>query len=364
MKPLVLTVATGAFESARQVGVLPVGHRCRQLHGHSFQASVFAQLRAGWSPFPGGEVRALEQQLAQALKPLNYAHLNKVVDEPTDENLSRWVRQRLDLPGVDRIAIQSTAHQGVDLDRNGMAHVWRRYKFQAAHRLPNVHAGHKCGRMHGHGFEVIVHANQDIGTRPISIDYDHLDAIWAPLHAELNYKCLNEIEGLTNPTSELISSWLWRRIKPALPELSWITVFETGSCGANFDGQRYRIWKDFTLDSAVRFKRAPAGAPEGAVHGHTFMLRLHLSAPLDTVMGWTLDFGDVKTIFDPLFKDLDHQPLHEKPELADNDTASIAGWIYETAKLRLPQLVRVDLFEAEGCGSIVTEDVEGPALPV
>jgi 6-pyruvoyltetrahydropterin/6-carboxytetrahydropterin synthase len=218
--------------------------------------------------------------------------------------------------------------------------------------------------MHGHGFEVIVHANQDLGSRPLSIDYDHLDEIWAPLNIELNYKCLNEIEGLDNPTSEILSSWLWKRVKPVLPELSWVTVFETGACGANFDGESYRIWKDFTMDSAVQLRRAPPEAPESGVHGHTFRLRLHIDAPLDTLMGWTIDFGDVKTLFDPVFKALDHQPLHEIRGLRDTDTASVAEWIYQTTKADLPQLVRVDLFETEGCGSIVAQDVEGPALPV
>jgi 6-pyruvoyltetrahydropterin/6-carboxytetrahydropterin synthase len=245
-----------------------------------------------------------------------------------------------------------------------MAHVWRRYRFQAAHQLPNVPAGHKCGRMHGHGFEVIIHANQDLGTRDLSIDYDHLDAVWAPLHFELNYRCLNDIEGLANPTSEVISSWLWQRLKPQLPELSWITVYETGSCGANFDGRQYRIWKELTLDSAIQLKRAPSGSLLRNIHGHTYTLRLHLSAPLDTVMGWTVDFGDVKTRFDPIFKALDHRPLYEMADLADGDTASIASWILREARAQLPQLDRVDLYETRGCGAIVSSSSEGPALPV
>ncbi|HND34686.1 MAG TPA: 6-carboxytetrahydropterin synthase, partial [Myxococcota bacterium] len=152
-------------------------------------------------------------------------------------------------------------------DNAGRAHVWRRYRFQAAHQLPNVPAGHKCGRMHGHGFEGILHANSDLGERDLAIDYDHLDALWAPLHFELNYRCLNEIPGLENPTSELISSWLWARLKPQLPELSWITVYETGSSGANFNGRDYRIWKEMTLDSAVRLREAPAGHHLAALRG-------------------------------------------------------------------------------------------------
>ena len=359
-----MTVATGNFESARHVGLLPESHRCRGIHGHSFQASVFAVLREEWAPFPGGEVSELRQRMEQALEPLNYVDLNTVIQHPTDENIARWIRARLAVPGIDRIAVQSTKNQGVDLDRDGMAHVWRRHQFQAAHRLPNVPPGHKCGRMHGHGFEIIVHANQDLGSRALSIDYDHLDEIWAPLQESLNYRCLNEIAGLANPTSEIISSWLWERLKQQLPEMSWITVFETASCGANFDGHHYRIWKDFTLDSAVQQKRAPCGTAQSRIHGHTYKLRLHLKADLDTVMGWTIDFGNVKTIFDPTFKALDHRPLYEIADLDDGDTASIAHWIYRTTKVNLPQLLRVDLYETDGCGAIVAEDMEGPALPV
>lgn len=359
-----LTVASTTLESARSVTILPEGHPCRNLHGHSFRATAIASLPTGWSPFPGGEVDAFREELKAIVAPLNYCHLNQVLAQPTDENLARWVRDRLQLPNIDRIAIQSTPHQGVDLNRHGIAHVWRRYRFQSAHRLPNVPPDHKCGRMHGHGFEVIVHANQDLGNRQLSIDYDSIDRIWAPLQAELNYHCLNEIEGLSNPTSELISSWLWSRLKQTLPELSWITVFETDFCGANFDGNTYRIWKDFTLDSAVRVKRAPNGHPLANIHGHTFLLRLHLHAPLDKVMGWTLDFGDVKMIFDPIFKQLDHRPLHELVGLADSDTTSLAQWIYQTAKPLLPQLSRVDLYETQGCGTIVAETLDCPALPI
>ncbi len=362
-----LTVASCRIEAACHVDVLPEGHRGRRLHGHSFLVSVFAQLPEGWASFPGAEVAELTQRLERVLAPLDYGLLNDHLPHPTDENLARWVRQRLEaeVPGIDRIAVQSTPHHGVDLDVHGHAHVWRRYRFQAAHQLPNVPFGHKCGRMHGHGFEVIVHANQDIGERDLSIDYDHLDTLWAPLHFELNYRCLNEIEGLSNPTSEVLSAWLWRRLKAVLPELSWVSVFETGSSGANFDGAQYRIWKEFTLDSAVQLKHAPPEAPQHRVHGHTYTLRLHLSAPLDEVMGWTVDFGDVKALFKPLFKTLDHHPIHLIPDgPEDGHTAAIADWVRRRAVQDLPPLARVDLYETEGCGSVATTDISAPALPI
>ncbi len=364
MKVQTLHAASAGFEAARHVDILPEGHRSRRMHGHSFLAKLRCALPDGWASFPGGEIERLRDELQARIARLDYRLLNDQIAQPTDENLARWVSQQIDVPGVEQVGIQSTAHEGVDLDLAGHAHVWRRYIFQSAHRLPNVPPGHQCGRMHGHGFEVIVHANQNVGNRDLSIDYDHLDALWAPLHRELHHACLNDLPGLANPTSEMLSSWLWQRLQPQLPELSWITVYETGSCGANFDGRQYRIWKELTLDSALRLKRAPDGSALHRIHGHTYTLRLHLSAPLDQVMGWTVDFGDVKEIFKPIFAALDHQPLHEIADLDDCDTASIARWILLKARERLPQLDRVDLYETRGCGAIVSIGADGPALPI
>ena len=366
--PTTLFTASCGFEAACRIPALPASHRSHSLHGHGYFVTVRAALPADFALFPGGEVEALRRSLEAAIAPLDYGLLNDTLSQPTDENIARWVRARLQsggVPGIAQVGVQSTAQEGVDLDADGVAHVWRRYRFQAAHQLPHVPAGHKCGRMHGHGFEVIIHANQDLGERDdISIDYDHLDALWAPFDLRLNYQCLNGIDGLSNPTSEVISSWLWARLKPQLPALSWITVYETGSCGANFDGTNYRIWKELTLDSAVRLNHAPDASPLRGIHGHTFTLRLHLQAPLDAVMGWTVDFGDVKTLFDPIFKAIDHRPLYEIADLPDGDTASLAAWVLAKGRAVLPSLDRVDMYETRGCGSIVSAASDGPVIPV
>src|SRR5690606_327965 len=112
---------------------------------------------------------------------------------------------------VNRVAIQSTPNQGVEVDSRDHAHLWRRYSIQAAHRLPHVPPGHKCGRLHGHGFEVIVHINKDLGGADVSVEYEHIDRLWESISTQVNYRCLNDVAGLENPTSEMISSWIWAR---------------------------------------------------------------------------------------------------------------------------------------------------------
>ena len=39
------------------------------------------------------------------------------------------------------------------------ARIFTELTFEAAHRLPNVPAGHKCARLHGHSFRVEVHVD-------------------------------------------------------------------------------------------------------------------------------------------------------------------------------------------------------------
>ena len=360
----VLFTAAAGFEAACRVGLLPAGHRSRRLHGHSYVADVRCALPEGWASFPGGEVEELRSRLAEVVAPLDYSELNSTIAQPTDENIARWVRARLDVPRIDNVGVQSTLHEGVDLDRQEHAHIWRRYRFESAHQLPNVPAGHKCGRMHGHGFEVILHADMELAGRDIGVDYDRIDALWAPLQQQLDHACLNDLPGLENPTSELISSWIWQRLKPQLPELSWVTVYETASSGAHFDGEHYRIWKEFSVDSAVQLRRAPAADPRRRVHGHTYTLRLHLHAPLDRLMGWTIDYGDVKELFSPVFARLDHHPLHQLSDVGDNDALSLARWIRNETAPQLPQLDRIDLYETRGCGVILSWGERTPALPV
>src|SRR5262245_8786769 len=97
-----ITAATG-FEAARRVTVLPEGHRFRRLHGHSFVAQVRVQVPNGWAPFPGGEVGELQKRLASCVAPLDYNELNRELPQPTDENLARWIRDRIRVPGIESV---------------------------------------------------------------------------------------------------------------------------------------------------------------------------------------------------------------------------------------------------------------------
>jgi 6-pyruvoyltetrahydropterin/6-carboxytetrahydropterin synthase len=104
----------------------------------------------------------------------------------------------------------------------------RTFRFEAAHLLPNVPEGHKCRRLHGHSFRVDVAVRGDVDEHVgWFIDYADMDAAFAPVRKRLDHYYLNEIDGLANPTSEVLAAWIWERLAPTLPSLWKLTVHET-----------------------------------------------------------------------------------------------------------------------------------------
>lgn len=117
-------------------------------------------------------------------------------------------------------------------------HIFKRFTFEAAHKLPNVPEGHKCGRLHGHSFSFEVHLEGPIDDKLGWVsDFGDIKAVCRPLYERLDHHYLNEIPGLENPTSEIIAKWIWDQLKPKLPYLSAISVSETCTTGCTYRGE-------------------------------------------------------------------------------------------------------------------------------
>ncbi|MGD8345800.1 MAG: 6-carboxytetrahydropterin synthase QueD [Lysobacterales bacterium] len=115
--------------------------------------------------------------------------------------------------------------------------VFKVFQVEAAHYLPNVPADHKCRRMHGHSFRIEVHVSGSVGEDSGWVmDFADLKRAFRPLFDQLDHHCLNDIEGLENPTSENLARWVWQRLQPALPGLSKVVVQETCNAGCVYRG--------------------------------------------------------------------------------------------------------------------------------
>ena len=95
---------------------MPDDHKCSRLHGHSYRIEVrvsgpvgsetgwvvdFADLKAAWRP------------LHEAL---DHRYLNEIpgLENPTSENLARWIWERLalNLDGLSEVIVRETCTSG------------------------------------------------------------------------------------------------------------------------------------------------------------------------------------------------------------------------------------------------------------
>ncbi len=115
--------------------------------------------------------------------------------------------------------------------------IYKDFSFDAAHRLPNVPDGHKCGRLHGHTFQLRIVVSglvsEDSGW---IMDFADIKARFRPIYDQLDHHFLNEIDGLENPTSEILVQWIWQQLKPVIPQLIRLELKETCTSGCVYDG--------------------------------------------------------------------------------------------------------------------------------
>jgi len=104
------------FEAAHRLPNVPTGHKCERLHGHSFHVRISDE---GEAPEPEGWVMDFADVKA-AFKPLlaqlDHYYLNDIpgLENPTSENLARWIWARLkpELPRLSAVEIRETCNSG------------------------------------------------------------------------------------------------------------------------------------------------------------------------------------------------------------------------------------------------------------
>ncbi len=115
--------------------------------------------------------------------------------------------------------------------------IFKDFRFEAAHFLPNVPENHKCKRMHGHSYKVRVCVKGEPGaTSGWVMDFADLKAIIGSVINPLDHQCLNDISGLENPTAENLAKWIWDKVNSKIPGLFEVHVNESDTSGCIYNG--------------------------------------------------------------------------------------------------------------------------------
>jgi 6-pyruvoyltetrahydropterin/6-carboxytetrahydropterin synthase len=105
-----------SFEAAHHLPYVSEGHKCARLHGHSYRIEV--RVRGEVGPETGWVADFAD--ITQAFEPLHarldHYYLNEIegLENPTSENLARWIWERLvaDLPGLYEVVVRETCTSG------------------------------------------------------------------------------------------------------------------------------------------------------------------------------------------------------------------------------------------------------------
>ncbi len=107
-----------SVEAAHRLPNVPPGHKCARLHGHSFQIEIHVSgpvdSRSGWVM----DFADIKKAFAPVFEQIDHCYLNEIsgLENPTSENLARWIWQKLKpaLPQLSGIVISETCTSGCE----------------------------------------------------------------------------------------------------------------------------------------------------------------------------------------------------------------------------------------------------------
>jgi 6-pyruvoyltetrahydropterin/6-carboxytetrahydropterin synthase len=135
------------------------------------------------------------------------------------------------------------------------------FTFEAAHLLP-YHPG-KCARLHGHSYRLEVVLEGPLRTEGPAAgmveDFEVISRVTkGAVIAELDHRYLNDL--IENPTAERIVAWIWNRLRPELPLLTELVLWETPTACAVMrgdDGRSAASWIGTREAVPVRRETSP-----------------------------------------------------------------------------------------------------------
>ncbi len=104
------------LECAHRLPNVPEGHKCARVHGHSFRVEIHVSgpvdARLGWVM----DFADLKVAFEPLFQQLDHRYLNDVVglENPTSENLARWIWERLKpvVPLLSAVVVHETCTSG------------------------------------------------------------------------------------------------------------------------------------------------------------------------------------------------------------------------------------------------------------
>lgn len=103
------------FEAAHRLTHVPHEHKCARLHGHSYRVEIHVAGPVGEHTGWVMDFQEIKDAFAPLHDKLDHRYLNEVdgLDNPTSENLARWIWHRLaDTLSLCEVVVRETCTSG------------------------------------------------------------------------------------------------------------------------------------------------------------------------------------------------------------------------------------------------------------
>ncbi|MFE6666797.1 6-pyruvoyl tetrahydropterin synthase family protein [Streptomyces sp. NPDC057697] len=118
-----------------------------------------------------------------------------------------------------------------------MLTITKEFHFSASHVLDKLPSWHKCARMHGHNYIVMMELSarpEDLTEAGFVRDYGDLDTFKRWLDDTLDHRHLNDAMKGISPSAENMALWIYSQWSEKYPELAAVWISETPKTWAIF----------------------------------------------------------------------------------------------------------------------------------
>ncbi|MER3499631.1 MAG: 6-carboxytetrahydropterin synthase QueD [Chitinophagaceae bacterium] len=106
-----------SFDAAHFLPNVPKGHKCRQMHGHTYRVRIYVEgvvdEQLGWII----DFKVLKDTVKPVIDELDHVLLNNIsgLENPTAENITIWLWKKIKpvLPPLSKIELKETGSTGV-----------------------------------------------------------------------------------------------------------------------------------------------------------------------------------------------------------------------------------------------------------
>lgn len=107
----------------------------------------------------------------------------------------------------------------------------------------------------------------------------------------------------------------------------------------------YKISKEFAFSASHALHGLPAEHPCTRLHGHNYVVTIHLKSEALNKNGFVIDYHDLKPIKEYIDNTLDHRHLNDIMSPLNSSAENLAKMLYETFKPDFPELFAVEVSE-------------------